>query len=74
MKTQRLFPTPDSTEPRDEDLQGRDDKGEWKPGPKMVLPYLTAMAIAGSIVGGAMIGLAGAVAWTVFHVLTRGAR
>lgn len=71
-----LSPTPDSTEPRDEDLDlaGRDDKGEWKPGQAPVLVYMTAMAIAGSIIGGVLIGIAGAVAWTIFHALTRGMR
>ena len=73
--TQRLFPAPDSTEPRDEDLDiaGRDDKGEWTPATRTWAGAAVAITAA-SIVAGALIGVTAAVGWVVFSVLTRGWR
>ena len=70
-----LFPTGDSTEPRDEDLDiaGRDDKGEWTPATRTWAGAAVAITAA-SIVLGVLLGLTAAVGVWVFSFLTRGVR
>jgi len=70
-----LYPQPDSTEPRDEDLDlaDRDDKGKWEPVFRSWAGAAVAISAA-SIVAGFLLGLTAATGWVVFCALTRSVR
>lgn len=66
-----LSPVPDSTEPRDEDLdvKGRDDQGVWIKDPRVGVYTLVGLVIIAAIAG-VMGGIAFAVGARVYRFLT----